>query len=246
MSIAENYLDFNNLLKFKDADLMSIIKTLASPNSYVPNLEQFLDVAEDFIIKRFDCGPLKITKGDNSYFNLKISNFSFESSKISKHMDEINKLLKKDKDLKMDSDKYDWNNMTYQNEFNYYVDDEGVSIDASMLFRVLIKCANGDRAQISILMELILPLFREIPCAVRMVKLLLAIAKGQKSELIGHTFSLIRYIIMSKVQSKIEKKVKEIGEEAFKSEQLDEYKDQIKQYSLNVLCVDSIMCIIET
>ena len=58
---------------------------------------------------------------------------------------------------------YNWNNRMYNDEFGYVVDEEGIIIDASVLFEIILKAGYGDRSQILLLMEMLIPLFRNVP-----------------------------------------------------------------------------------
>ena len=58
---------------------------------------------------------------------------------------------------------YNWNNRMYNDEFGYVVDEEGIKIEASVLFEIILKAGYGDRSQILLLMEMLIPLFRNVP-----------------------------------------------------------------------------------
>ena len=70
-----------------------------------------------------------------------------------------------------ESENYNWNNEMYKKQYGYFVSDESIQIDTHVLFDVILKAGYGDRSQISLLIELLTPLFRYIPFGVSIMKL---------------------------------------------------------------------------
>ena len=162
MGLIKRIINLEELLDFKDLKVFDTIKELAHQDAHIPDLDIFFNFYEE--IEEDDSHTLEIP-------NIEVAE-SIYNDFIKDLYDKVTeKRFEKFPDENINDPEYDWNNKMYKDEFGYIVDEEGISIEASVLFEIILKAGYGDRFQILLLLEILIPLFRNVPCGVNILKL---------------------------------------------------------------------------
>lgn len=194
MGLVENLMDMNQfmvilsqILDIKDPKIFEAISEIARQDNHIPDLEVFFNSYKEM--------------KDYEFLTFNIPNFPISEGLFYEFMREMYSNIVKDRysshpEEDLTNPNYDWNKNMLKDDFGYFVEKEGICIEAPVLFEVILRAGYGERSQILLLMEMLIPLFRNVPCGVHILKLCTSLAKHDKNEISKQGFTILSMVFL--------------------------------------------------
>lgn len=172
--------------------MIRMLTKFASTKSSLPDLQYMFEIAREHIGKNFG-----VAAGNKLDFTISIKNFDpCIDEDLQKELEESKALIPAQPDaedpFQLDQSKQEF----YLDSYGLKIEPKSIKIDLTKLFRLFMQGSCLDRESIFQLMDILIPLFRDIPFAGPIIAGFKNLVNGNKDQIFNSIASIVHIALV--------------------------------------------------